>query len=424
MKINLNELVEKQIITDETARKIQAYYQRDKQVFHQRLLLVFGILGAVFVGLGLILILAHNWDRIPRFLKLVLALLPLVFSQILGFYVLQKRYDSQTWREAVAILLFFSVAVSLSMVAQIYHISGDSIQFLLLWLALSLPLIYIFRASFLSLLWAGLLIIFVFTARSWTHRNDGRIYGFVLLWLAWLPYYLSLIRRQMQSYIAAFHHWVSVALLLVSLMACQSAKDDWRFLSYIVLFGVLYLLGSLPVFKPMSLIKNAYKITGLLGLSAILIFFTFDDFWRHRLDIASPGSFDTVCFYVFILLIIIWLYLFFRFYRHVASTLKNPLYYLMPALLIIYFSAYFFYGSVYIANLLALALAVYFIVNGSRQNRLLEVNYGMLMISVLIIFRFFDTDLSFIFKGISFMILGFAFFTVNYWLIKKKKNAD
>ena len=58
-----------------------------------------------------------------------------------------------------------------------------------------------------------------------------------------------------------------------------------------------------------------------------------------------------------------------------------------------------------------LGVAALFI--GVRERRLGKINGGMLILSVLIVMRFFDMDIGFIAKGIVFIVLGIAFLVAN-----------
>ena len=78
---DIQELIKADIISQETADKIQNYYQKKRGQSANRLFIVFGILGAILVGLGIILILAHNWDELSRTTKTIFAFLPLLIGQ-------------------------------------------------------------------------------------------------------------------------------------------------------------------------------------------------------------------------------------------------------------------------------------------------------------------------------------------------------
>ena len=72
------------------------------------LIIVFGVLGAILVGLGMVLIIAHNWDDLSRMTKTGLAFLPLLLGQGLCGYVLLRKQDSVAWRESATAFLFFA----------------------------------------------------------------------------------------------------------------------------------------------------------------------------------------------------------------------------------------------------------------------------------------------------------------------------
>lgn len=59
------------------------------------------------------------------------------------------------------------------------------------------------------------------------------------------------------------------------------------------------------------------------------------------------------------------------------------------------------------------------IMTGIRKNSLTAVNGGMLILAILIIIRFFDSDINFIIKGLSFIMVGIGFLTVNFALTRR-----
>lgn len=111
----LPELVKNRVISEETALRIRNFYSSQKSDANTKLFTVFGVFGALLIGLGIILILAHNWDDFSRSLKVVLAFLPLILGQFLtGYTILKKK--SSTWKEASGTVLFFAVGGSIALV--------------------------------------------------------------------------------------------------------------------------------------------------------------------------------------------------------------------------------------------------------------------------------------------------------------------
>ena len=71
-----------------------------------------------------------------------------------------------------------------------------------------------------------------------------------------------------------------------------------------------------------------------------------------------------------------------------------------------------------------LALGVVKIKEGADNDHLGTLNYGLLILTILVLCRFFDTELSFVLRGLMFLIVGVGFFAANYkFLAKRKKNG-
>lgn len=88
---DLPELIEANVISQETAERISDYYHQKKNKEPNRLIAVFGIIGAILVGMGIILIVAHNWDDFGRTTKSILAFLPLLLGQASCAFALIKK---------------------------------------------------------------------------------------------------------------------------------------------------------------------------------------------------------------------------------------------------------------------------------------------------------------------------------------------
>ncbi|OQW95147.1 MAG: hypothetical protein BWK77_08005 [Verrucomicrobia bacterium A1] len=73
------------------------------------------------------------------------------------------------------------------------------------------------------------------------------------------------------------------------------------------------------------------------------------------------------------------------------------------------------------AYVLVLGVAALFI--GVRERRLGKINGGMLILSVLIVLRFFDMDIGFVAKGIVFIVLGIAFLLANIFVSRWMRRA-
>jgi len=142
----LSELLEADIITSEIAQNISAFYHTKEQGKPNRLFTIFGVLGALLSGLGIILLVAHNWDNMARGLKTFFSFLPLVIGQIAcGYSLIRKKGVS--WVESSTTFLILSIGATISLVSQIYNIPGNLNDFLLVWAAIAAPLMYLLRSN-------------------------------------------------------------------------------------------------------------------------------------------------------------------------------------------------------------------------------------------------------------------------------------
>jgi uncharacterized membrane protein len=108
-------------------------------------LYVVGGLGALAVVLGIISLIAANWDQIPRLAKMVLDLLLLVG---LAWAVLRADDGDRPWLREVLLLLYAGLALaSVGLIGQSYHLGGRISQALLVWTAMVLPALLILGRS-------------------------------------------------------------------------------------------------------------------------------------------------------------------------------------------------------------------------------------------------------------------------------------
>lgn len=96
-------------------------------------MLIFSGIGAVVVGLGVILLLAYNWQLIPKFGKLTLVFGAVGLMHGTGLRLLQASDWRRQLGEALTLLgtMFFGAGIWL--VAQIYHIDEHYPNGFLLW---------------------------------------------------------------------------------------------------------------------------------------------------------------------------------------------------------------------------------------------------------------------------------------------------
>ncbi len=425
---DLHELVNANVITGETAQQIAGYYRKKQEQFpsaKNKQLLIFGILGALLVGIGLMFIIANQWEELPRSVKTAFAFLLLIVPQLLCFYAMVKKPGSVVWRESTALLLFFAVGASISLVSQIYHINGEPSSFLLTWMLLIAPMIYILNSSSVSLAY-----LFGMMSYSFSVRFDAPFpWGEQLYWLLLLvpvPRYLQLLKTYQEAPLFVLHHWAIPAVLTLTIGTISHNFGVLMAPIYFTLFGIFYLIGNLPYFSRSGPELNGYRVVGVGGAIVTLVVMSFKSNWEKLLEkhfeadllLRSPE------FLVNLLLVGLALFLVYREIRTRGFSGLKPMEYSWLLFLPIFVLGCFSTMAVILVNLLVLVVGIWLIREGTRTSNLGFLNAGMLVITSLLICRSFDVDLSLVVKGLLFVVVGTGFFAANWWILKKRKENE
>jgi len=422
---DIPELVKANIISQESADKIRDYYQNKGGQSTNRLFIVFGVLGAILVGLGIILIIAHNWDELSRTTKTFFAFLPLLIGQIVCGFTLIKKPDSIAWRESGAVFLFFSVGACISLVSQIYNIPGNLGNFLLTWMLLCIPLVYVMKSSMVSLLYIIGITFYAGETSYWSNSSFESYFYWILLLIV-MPHYYQLYRKKPESNFMIFHNWLIPLSVIITLGTVAERADELMFIAYFSLFGLFYLVGNLEFFTKQRPINNGYKPLGSLGTIILLLTLSFDWFWEdlRMSDLQFNEVITSPEFLASAIISLLGVGLLYLQQKNKALSDIKPI-----APVFILFIVTFIVGlsspiSVMLINLFVFAIGIMTIRNGAKQDHLGILNYGLLIITALVVCRFFDTDLSFVIRGILFVCVGVGFFAANYWMLKKRKTNE
>jgi uncharacterized membrane protein len=419
---DIQELLKAEVISKEVANKIDEYYKRKSGPSTNRQFVAFGILGAMLVGLGIILIVAHNWDELSRPAKTIFAFLPLIVGQIASGYTLLKKENSVAWREGSTTFLFFAVGSSISLVSQIYNIPGELDSFLLLWMLLCLPLIYVMRSSIASLLYLIGITTYACEVSYWAHPSQES-YLYWLLLLAALPHYYLLYKNKPKSNFMFFHHWFVPLSVIITLGTVADTKEELMFVAYFSLFGLFTLVGNTNFFARQKLMRNGYMILGSLGTVFMLLMLSFSWFWDEIRGEPYPLTEVLLSaeFVATLILVFVASGLLYGQYKKDGFKALQPTSVVFLLFALTFIIGFFSVAAVVLVNLIILAMGILIILEGTKQNHLGVLNYGLLIITALVICRFFDTDISFVVRGIMFVAVGAGFFGSNYWMLKKRK---
>ena len=423
---DLPELVSANLISNDTAQQITDYYKRKQVTSPNRQLLIFGIVGALLVGIGLMFIVANQWDDLPRSVQTLCAYLILLVPQLLCGYVLLKKPEKTVWRESTALILFFGVGASISLVSQIYHINGEMSSFMLTWTLLTVPLVYLLNSSSVSLAYLACIMIYGLSVRN-VAATTLEEYLFWILFLIPLPRYFQIFKKSSENILFLAHHWIIPFVLTMTLGTISHKLKMVMYPNYIILFGIFYFVGNTADLKSRPLIQNGYKVFGFLGTVITLLILTFKSPW-HDLAIGNYHLANLIIAPEFIAGIILFaLASFLLYHQNKLKNLKN--WGLMDFLYLLFLLIFILASqnttlAVLAVNLVILFFGIFLLREGSRISHLGVLNIGMVVIALLVICRSFDTDLTFVVKGTLFVLVGIGFFGANWLMIKKRNNDE
>src|SRR5262245_24447046 len=135
------------LIDGTTRARIRAFEQSERGPIAWYAL---GVLGAGTVALGVLSVVAANWDGIPGSVKLAADLLIALGLAVATYVAVRRRAG---WPAEVLITLFYGFTLaSIALVGQVYQLTAPMYQALVAWSAATLPLVLLGRSQALAAL--------------------------------------------------------------------------------------------------------------------------------------------------------------------------------------------------------------------------------------------------------------------------------
>ena len=345
--------------------------------------------------------------------------MPLIIGQFFCGFTLSQKPNNMAWYEASAVFLFVAIGASISLIAQVYNISGDFPKFILTWSLLGLPLVYIMNSSLVSLLYLFGITFYCCQTNFFEYPKLQTNYWYFALIVGFIPHYYRLLKTKTTANFTLFHNWFVAISILIVLGIFAYQDQNWIFVAYISLLAICYFVGKLDFFENQDLKFNSFYIIGKLGTIFMLFQFSFKSFWTSIYSSKTAIIFSTD-FYVSILLTIFGVFLFIRRNKNFRLSEFHVVEIVFLVNLIVFSLGF---EMTYLANILVLLIGLSEINRGNQTDNLGILNYGLAIITILIVCRFFDTDLSFAIRGILFLFIGLGFFITNYIMLKKRKKS-
>jgi len=167
--------------------------QRDRIVTHYKLqdgqskfVIILSVFGGLLVAAGVILVIASNWDTIPRGVKLLSGLALMLGAHVAAWRVLTRHPDFTKLAESLHLIGSMMFLANIALIGQVYHLNSRPPNAMLAWWVGIAPLAWILRSKVQHILtliaflfWLGMEFIH---DTGWFHSGGDD--GFLLFYPA------------------------------------------------------------------------------------------------------------------------------------------------------------------------------------------------------------------------------------------------
>lgn len=390
--------------------------ENEEPQFNRKLIIIFSILGSVFIAIGIIFFIFFGWQNFGITIKTILGFLPMLAGQALAIFAYIKKRHSVSFSESAALVWSIGTTATIFLINSICGINISDFTLFAVSGFLILPTIYIFDAVSPLIAYFGLTL----TATAST-INDFTGFLFLIISVFSGVIYVALNRHKVGDFRHNYSVWISVIAIGIALLEFVIATDSiGGYTSYFAIF-IAYFTSLIAYSKTTSL-EKPYYVLGSLGLTVVLSILGFSDSYN---PFFNNRDFDTETILISIIKLIISVILIAAgVLLNKKQNAKNPL-----KISILTIGSFATILSILtcdtfavLAFLLINALSIIFIIIGTKTNRFFELNLGLITIifSMFRIITEFETD--YLGLGFTFLISGIILFTVNFLLLRKAKK--
>lgn len=249
---------------------------------YSRLINTVVTLGSILIGLGILLFVASNWDKLGRPSKIGIIFSVICVFNFAGYYFRYIKREFPGLSEGFLLIGAFSFGAGVWLIAQMYQIHYNFSAGIIFWILGILPPAVFYRSWILATLAAILSFIWLASYHSYYHYREG--YGFFIL----AAVILALIYKEKQRFslfvvMAALAMWLTHFWGL-SYFRFESLFDAAGFLMPQIMLAAIYegfgvMLYTLGIWHQRSarrkIFSFLYKFIGILCIASPAYSLTF-----------------------------------------------------------------------------------------------------------------------------------------------------
>lgn len=242
-----------------------------KEKSGNRFLGVISVLGSIFLGIGIMWIVASNWDGMPDILKIIVLLGSTGGLIYLGYEIGFNKKNFPKTGHSLILLGAILFGASVFLIAQIYNVEANSSYLIFIWLLGILPLVYIFQSPLITFLscivfciWFNSIIVHKF---NWTPEVAFfyQTFGLLLFAFGSLHYFFDRYAKVARAY-----RLMGIYLVICILFALTFKFPIKELLEYSrsnpmmnsIIYGIIFImLGINLKFNPSKSVSNLLENT-------------------------------------------------------------------------------------------------------------------------------------------------------------------
>jgi hypothetical protein len=144
---DLERLVAAGVLDGAAAERVRAFYGNEDRRGPGPLPEILSVLGGILVCAGIVLLVAYNWNALPRTLKTAIAFLLVASPGGAGLYALTREKPAKSGTmETIALFHSLLFGAALALIGQIYQLPENVVSFLSVYAASALVLAYLYRS--------------------------------------------------------------------------------------------------------------------------------------------------------------------------------------------------------------------------------------------------------------------------------------
>lgn len=352
-----------------------------KEKSGNRFLDVISVLGSIFLGIGIIWIVASNWDGMPDIVKIIVLLGSTGGLIYLGYEIgFNKKTFPKTGHSLILLgsILFGS---SIFLIAQIYNVEANASYLIFLWLVGILPLVYIFQSHLITFL-SCIVFCLWFNSIIFEDFNDFDAKGIAFITFFYQAFGLLLFSVGSLHYFLEKYSKVARAYRLIGI-----------YLVICILFALTFRISFIGLEQLSSeLTANPMMISVIFGFIAVLL--------GINLKFNPSKSDSNVLENTIALAILTLIYA-----LNLAIELEQ------------YYTVFWL-----LFNILFVGLIVVLFRIGYNRRDMKLVNIASISTFFFLIFKFFDIFSNLLFNGIAWLLFGIALLAGSIFFEKKRRK--